>query len=154
MLRPAALVVVFGTALAADLLSKEWAVSSHAADLFFNTRGADLPLRVAAAIATVAVTFALARLAALRGLGRQWGLWLGCALVVAGMLGNGVSPLLWSQGVPDFIAVGGGWVWNVADFEIALGLSGGIGSVGVCAVRLYARDLAARRRAARRVADA
>jgi hypothetical protein len=67
-------------------------------------------------------------------------------LDVAGILANGISPLLWARGVPDFIGVGGGWVWNVADFEIAIGLTGGILSVAFSAVVLYTRERVARQR--------
>lgn len=51
--------------------------------------------------------------------------------------------------VPDFIDMGDGWIWNVADLEIALGLSGGIVSVAVSALGVYAREKVARQRAAR-----
>ena len=98
-------------------------------------------------LVAIAVGYVLARVAASRGLGRQWGVWIGCALLVAGILSNGISPLLWAKGVPDFIAVNGGWVWNVADFEIAIGLTGGILSVAFCALVVYARERVARGRA-------
>lgn len=132
---------VFFGAVAVDLLSKQWAVS-HANGLIFNTSPSELPFRVLMSVVAIAVGFVLARVAVLRGLGRQWGVWIGCALLVAGILANGVSPLLWSRGVPDFIDVSGGWVWNVADFEIAVGLSGGILSVAFSAVLVYARERA------------
>jgi hypothetical protein len=61
-------------------------------------------------------------------------------LLVAGVLANGVSSLLWARGVPDFIDVGDGWVWNVADFEIAIGLTGGLLSIGLSAIVVYARE--------------
>lgn len=138
-------ILVFSGAFALDLLSKEWALS-HVDGLIFNRRSSELPLRVLMSLVAIAVGFALARLAALRGLGRQWGVVVGCALLVAGILANGVSPLLWSRGVPDFIDVSGGWVWNVADFEIAIGLTGGILSVAFNAVVVYARENVARRR--------
>ena len=85
----------------------------------------------------------------MRGLGRQWGVWVGCTLLVAGVLANGVSALIWSRGVPDFIDMGDGWIWNVADLEIAVGLSGGILSVAVSALGVYAREKVARQRTAR-----
>ena len=84
--------------------------------------------------------YALVQFAAQRGLGRQWGVWIGCSLLVAGILANGISPLLWTQGVPDFIDVRGGWVWNVADFEIAVGLTGGLISVVLSAIVVYTRE--------------
>ena len=100
---------VFLGAFAVDLLSKQWAVA-HASGLIFNDSPSEFPLRVLMSAVAIAVGFVLARVAALRGLGRQWGVWIGCALLVAGILANGISPLLWAQGVPDFIEVSGGWV--------------------------------------------
>jgi Signal peptidase (SPase) II len=138
--------LVFVGAIAVDLLSKQWAVV-HANVLIFNASPSELPLRLLMSLVAIAVGFVLARVATQRGLGRQWGVWIGCALLVAGILANGISPLLWTQGVPDFIAVNGGWVWNVADFEIAIGLTGGILSVAFCAVVVYARERVARGRA-------
>jgi Signal peptidase (SPase) II len=135
---------VFVVAFAADLLSKEWA-TSHAGGLVFNNRPSELPLRILVSLVTLAGAFVLAWLAGMRGLGRQWGLWIGVALLVAGILANGVSALLWARGVPDFIGVRG-WVWNVADFEIAVGLTGGIISVGVSALAAYTQEQVARRR--------
>jgi lipoprotein signal peptidase len=135
---------VFVAAFVVDLLSKQWAVG-HADGLVFNNKPSELPLRVFVALVTIAGAFVLGWLAALRGLGRQWGLWIGVALLVAGILANGVSALLWARGVPDFIDVRG-WVWNVADFEIAVGLTGGILSLGVTALVVYTRETVARRR--------
>ena len=127
---------VFAAALAVDLATKAWAV--HGGDvLIFNARANDLPLRLAACLAAVATAAALTWFTARAGLGRQWGLWIGCGLLVAGVIANGVSPYLWSSGVPDFIDVGDGWVWNVADFEIAVGLTGGLLSVGGSALAAY-----------------
>ncbi len=137
--------LVFLGAFALDLASKRWAVA-HASVLIFNDTPSRLPFRVLMSLIAVAVGFVLTRLAARRGLGRQWGLWVGCGLLVAGILANGVSPLLWARGVPDFIDVQGGWVWNIADFEIAIGLTGGLLSVVLSAVVVYAREQVARQR--------
>ena len=134
---------VFAAAFAADLLTKTWMVRSSQ-DIVFNTRANDLPRRLVMSVVAITVAVALTRLARWRGLGRTWGAWVGCALLVAGILANGVSPFLWSRGVPDFIHVSGGWVWNVADFEIALGMTGGLLSIVVGAGFVYARE--ARRR--------
>jgi lipoprotein signal peptidase len=135
---------VFGAAFIADLLSKRWAVS-NADHVVFNTKPSELPLRIAISLLTIAVAGVMVWLAAWRGLGRQWGLAVGTALLVAGILANGVSPFLWERGVPDFIAVSG-WVWNVADFEIAIGLTGGILSVAMSALLVYGREASTRRR--------
>lgn len=136
-------VPIFAAAVAADLLSKQWAVS-HAGGLIFNDRPSELPLRLLMSLLAIGVAVVLVRVAAARGLGRQWGVWVGCSLLVAGTLANGVSALLWRQGVPDFINVGDGWVWNLADFEIAIGMTGGILSVAVSAIVLYVREAVAR----------
>jgi hypothetical protein len=136
-------VPVFVGAFAADLASKLFAVS-RVDGVIFNDRSSELPLRVAMSLVAIAVAVVLARLASMRGLGRQWGVWAGCGLLVAGTLANGISALLWRRGVPDFISVGGGWVWNVADFEIAAGMTGGILSVAVSAIVLYVREAVAR----------
>ena len=121
------LIPVFAAAFAADLLSKQWAIS-HATGLVFNDKPSELPKRVLISLVTIAVGAGLAWLAAKRGLGRQWGLLIGVALLVGGILANGVSPFIWARGVPDFIDVRG-WVWNVADFEIAHSLEGGSGVI-------------------------
>jgi lipoprotein signal peptidase len=135
--------LVFLGAFAVDLVIKRCAVS-HAGGLIFNNSPSHLPFRMLMSFVAVAVGFVLARIAALRGLGRQWGVWVGCGLLAAGILANGISPLLWSEGVPDFIDVRGGWVWNVADFEIAIGLTGGLLSVVFSAVVVYTRERVAR----------
>jgi hypothetical protein len=132
-------VAVFVAGFAGDLLSKEWA-TGHAAGLVYNRMPSELPIRVVMSLLAIGVAVVLARVAAMRGLGRQWGVWVGCGLLVAGVLANGVSALMWSRGVPDFIDLGGGWIWNVADLEIAVGLSGGIGSVAATALAVYARE--------------
>ena len=136
---------VFAAAFAADLLSKTWVVrnSQH---IVFNARANDLLLRVVMSAVAITVAVVLTRLARWRGLGRMWGAWVGCALLVAGVLANGVSPFLWSRGVPDFIDVSGGWVWNVADFEIVIGMAGGLLSVVVGACFLYVHKALVRRR--------
>lgn len=130
---------VFFAAVCTDLLTKQWAIG-HVDGLIFNRRPADLPLRLLMSVVAIAVAAALTRLAGSWGFGRQWGLWAGCALLVAGVLSNGVSSFVWANGVPDFIDLRGGWVWNVADFEIAIGLTGGILSVAISAVVTYARE--------------
>ena len=136
---------VFAAAFAADLLSKNWAVQTSQ-DIIFHARPNDLLRRVVMSAVAIMVAAMLTRLARWRGLGRTWGLWIGCALLVAGVLANGVSPLLWSRGVPDFIHVSGGWVWNVADFEIVIGMTGGILSIAVGAMFVYAREARTRLR--------
>lgn len=130
----------FVTALAADLLTKQWAVSHANILVVFNPRASQLPFRVLMSVIAIVVAWVLTRLAAMRGLGRQWGLWAGCGLLVAGVIGNGISSLIWARGIPDFIDVGGGWFWNLADFEIAAGMTGGLVSVGLSAFVLYGRE--------------
>jgi lipoprotein signal peptidase len=72
-------------------------------------------------------------------MGRIWGAWVGVGLLVGGIVGNGVSRLIWPRGVPDFIDMGRE-VWNVADFEIGLGLTGGIVSIAVSALLIFVRE--------------
>jgi lipoprotein signal peptidase len=137
---------VFTAAFAVDLLTKQWAVSHHLDRVVFNHRASELPVRVLMSFVAVAVAAVLASLAAQRGLGQQRGLWVGCGLLLAGVLGNGLSPIFWSRGVPDFIDLPGGSVANLADFEITFGLIGGILSVAFAAVLVYGREALARRR--------
>jgi len=136
---------VFAAAFAADLLSKTWAVQ-YSQHIVFNARANDLPRRLVMSAVAIAVAVVLTRLVGWRGLGRPWGLWVGCALLVAGVLANGVSPYLWSRGVPDFIHVSDGWVWNLADFEIAIGMTGGILSIAAGAGVVYVREALVRLR--------
>jgi hypothetical protein len=129
---------VFGAAFAADLLTKLWAVSTHAPALYFNTPRHGLLPRVVMCAVALAVAALMTRAATWRGLGRPWGAWVGGGLLVGGVLANGVSPLLW-PGVPDFI-VYGDWVGNVADSEIWFGITGGFLSLAVGACVVYARE--------------
>jgi hypothetical protein len=115
---------VFFIAMGADLVTKAGAVDwgrTHSG-IYFNPHTGDFGRRVAMSVAAVSVTYGLAYVARWRGLGQIWGSWIGLGLLVAGVIGNGISPLLWSRGVPDFIAMPGGWVWNLADFEITFGM--------------------------------
>jgi lipoprotein signal peptidase len=130
---------VFATALAVDLLTKEWAIG-HTPLIVYNTKPAELPRRVLMSVVAIGVAAGLAQLASRRGLGRQWGVVIGCGLLVAGIAGNGISAVLWSHGVPDFLDFGDRWAWNLADVEIGIGLTGGILSVAVSAVAAYARE--------------
>jgi lipoprotein signal peptidase len=88
----------------------------------------------------VAVVVGLTQLAQWRGLGTLWGAWIGVGVLAGGIVGNGISPALWEYGVPDFISMPGGWVWNVADFEIGLGILGGLGSIAAGAAVAYLRE--------------
>jgi lipoprotein signal peptidase len=81
----------------------------------------------------------LTRLASWRGIGRIWGAWVGVGLLVAGIVGNGVSRVIWTRGVPDFVTMGRE-VWNLADFEIGVGLTGGVASIAVAALLAFARE--------------
>lgn len=135
---------VFVLALAVDLATKVWSVH-HDPHVYFNDVAAELPRRAGMCLLAVAFVTLLTRLAARRGLGRPWAAWVGGALLVAGVLGNGIAALVWKQGVPDFI-VTGDWDGNVADFEIWFGLVGGVFATAVGFMLLYAREkLAAHR---------
>jgi hypothetical protein len=128
-------------AFCADLLTKSYAVTHlSTAALVFNHKPAELPKRIAMCVIAIAVAAVLAHFARQRGIGRIWGAWIGVGLLVAGVLGNGISTYLWSRGVPDFFNVAGDEYWNLADFEIAIGLTGGIVSIAATAILAYVRE--------------
>jgi lipoprotein signal peptidase len=136
--------VTFVVAVALDLLTKTYAVSHGGLGLvaYNDTHSGDIERRVLMSFAAVAFTFAAAVVARHRGLGRLWGAWIGCGLLAGGVLANGVSQYIWAQGVPDFIHLYSlsPDVWDVADFEIAWGLTGGVFSIVVAALIVYARE--------------
>jgi len=132
----------FVGALAADLLTKAYWVGSGGrlgVHVVYNTHPVELPRRTLMCAVALAVTAALARLAVWRGVGRIPGAWVGAGFLAGGVVSNGISPLLWHRGVPDFVYLGG-WVWNVADFEISFGLVGGLASIFVSAAVAYGRE--------------
>ena len=130
----------FVLAFGIDLVSKVIVVAGDRGHLVvYNSRPPAFTHRVVMSVVAILVTWLLSRGAAHTGIGRLWGAWIGAGLLVGGVLGNGVSPFLWSSGVPDFIGMGD-TVWNYADFEIGIGLSGGLLSVGVAALAAYFRD--------------
>ncbi len=133
----------FTAALVLDLLTKTYFVANAARphSVVYNRRPHDLVLRIDVSLLTVAVVYVLTVVARRRGIGRLWGAWIGVGVLLGGTLGNGVSSYLWARGVPDFIHVSGGWVWNVADFEIVVGLLGAAASVVVSAATAYVRGL-------------
>lgn len=147
-LRPRALALTaFVGGLTVDLVTKQIFVAEHdrlGVLLAWNHRDVELGRRALMSLVAIAVTVGLARLAAWRGLGPVRGAWVGLGLLVAGIAGNGVSPLLWGRGVPDFIDLHDGWIWNVADIEIAAGLAGGLLAIVAAALRAYVRELTAR----------
>lgn len=121
-----------------DLATKAYAVA-QLEDVVYNDRPGQLVRRLAMSAVAVVVVVALTRLAAWRGIGRLWGAWVGVGLLVAGIVGNGASRFIWSRGVPDFITIGRE-VWNVADFQIGIGLTGGLVSIAVAALFAFARE--------------
>jgi lipoprotein signal peptidase len=131
------IVSTFCVALCADLLSKIYAVGRI--PVIYNDKPGELVRRLVLSLVAVVVVLVLTRLAEWRGIGRIWGAWVGVGLLVAGVVGNGLSRLIWMRGVPDFIDMGS-QMWNVADFEIGLGLSGGLLSIAVCAAIVFARE--------------
>jgi hypothetical protein len=130
-------------AIGADLLTKAYAVDTGRLGLvaYNDTHAGDFARRVAMSLVAVVFAEAITVASRRRGLGRQWGAWLGTGLLVGGVLANGLSSFIWSHGVPDFIHVYSlsPDVWDVADFEIATGLTAGIASVAIAAVVAYAR---------------
>jgi lipoprotein signal peptidase len=137
--------LVFG--LVVDLGTKVVAVQVDHGDgwLVYNAKATPgLVHRSVMSLVAIGACVALARLARWRGMGEIWGAWIGCGLLVAGIMGNGVSALIWSRGVPDFIHAGDRWIWNVADFAIGVGLVGGIVSIALTGLGVWVRELAAR----------
>ena len=131
----------FVIALALDLLTKVYAVAylrgPHG--IVFNDRPHDLAIRIDVSALTIAAVFLIEHFGRRRGLDRLSAAWICVGMLVAGTLGNGVSSYLWEPGVPDFIRLSGGWMWNIADFEIVLGLLGAAASVIASATIAYAR---------------
>ena len=56
---------------------------SHADGLIFNTGPSEFPRRLLMWLLAITVGVVLVGAATRRGLGRQWGVWIGCALLVA-----------------------------------------------------------------------
>jgi len=135
--------VAFVLGFSVDLLTKLYAVSHGGLGLvaYNDSHAGDFSRRVVMSLAAVAFTFAAAVVARRRGIGRIWGAWIGAGLLVGGVLANGVSQFIWSRGVPDFIHLYSlsPDVWDVADFEIAWGLVGGVTSIAVAALIAYGR---------------
>jgi hypothetical protein len=133
--------LAFALALAADLGSKALAVAYDVDRkvVVYNDRPGVLVLRILMTLIAVAVACLLTRGAKRLAIGRLWGTWIGVGLLAGGVLGNGVSSLIWSRGVPDFIHTPA-YVWNLADVEIWVGVTGGLLSVGVAALSAYVRD--------------
>jgi lipoprotein signal peptidase len=123
---------LFLVAITVDFATKSAAVrwDTH---VVFHHVPADLGRRVVMSLLAVAAGVAFTKISERRSFGRPWGAWLGVPVLVAGILGNGISSYLWPRGVPDFIP-SGDWVFNLADFEIFFGIVGGIVGliVGFC----------------------
>jgi lipoprotein signal peptidase len=140
--KPAALCAgAFVTALALDLLTKVYAVAylSGPHGVVFNNQPHDLLIRLDVSALTIAAVFLLQHFGRGRGLRRLWAALICVGVLVAGTIGNGVSSYLWTRGVPDFIRFDGGWMWNVADFEIVVGLLGTAASVVANAMIAFGR---------------
>ena len=133
--------VTFVLALGADLASKVLAIAYDVDGkvVVYNDRPGMFAFRVFMSVVALAVTYALTRGARRLAIGRLWGAWIGVGLLAGGVMGNGISSLVWSRGVPDFIHTPA-YVWNLADFEISFGVTGGILSVLVAAVSAYVRE--------------
>jgi hypothetical protein len=140
--RPAVTIAVtFVLALGLDLGSKALAIAYDVDGrvVVYNDRPGMLVLRIVMSVIALLVTYLLTRGAQRLGIGRLWGAWIGVGLLSAGVIGNGVSGYIWSRGVPDFIHTPA-WVWNLADFEISFGVTGGIVSIAVVALASYVRE--------------
>jgi len=142
-------VVVFVVAVAVDLGTKVYAVDHGGLGyvVYNNIHDGDSVRRLAMSLAALAFTACAAIMARRRGMGRLWGAWIGAGLLVGGVLSNGVSQVIWSRGTPDFIHFYSMSpdVWNIADFEIWWGLTGGIFSIAIAALIAFARERIPRR---------
>ncbi len=129
--------VTFAVALSLDLFTKAFAVAFFAPRFVYynHSNPSEYVRRLVMSLAAVAATYALDRGAQRLGIGRLWGAWIGAG----GVIGNGVSRLIWTRGVPDFLLIGRD-MWNIADFEIGIGLAGGVASIAVTAFVAYARE--------------
>jgi signal peptidase (SPase) II len=143
MSRTAVSLSAFACAIAVDVATKAYAVG-HAAGpdaILYNHRPGNLFVRLWVSALTVLAVYVLEQLGRRRGLGPLWAAWAAVGVLAGGTLSNGVSSLLWRNGVPDFIHLSGGWVWNVADFEIVFGLLGTAAAIVLTAVLAYVRGL-------------
>jgi hypothetical protein len=133
--------VTFALALGVDLTSKVLAIAwdTNGKVVVYNDRPGMLVLRVLMTLIAICVTYLLTRGAQRLEIGRLWGAWIGVGLLAGGVIGNGVSSVIWSRGVPDFIHTPA-YVWNLADFEISIGVVGGILSVVVAALSAFVRE--------------
>ena len=130
----------FVVAVALDLFTKVFAISEHPRLVYYNhANPSEYVRRIVMSVAALATAYLLDRGAQRLRIGRLWGAWAGAGLLTGGVLSNGVSRLIWPRGVPDFLHFGS-WIWNVADFEIGIGLTGGLLSVGVSALVAYVRE--------------
>ena len=135
-------VPLFLAALSADLVTKTLAVA-YDRQVYFHPVAGELPKRVLMSALAVVAAVVLTHVASRRGFGRPWGAWIGVPLLVAGVLGTGLSVVIWPRGVPDFI-VTGDWIGNLADFEIFFGIAGGVIALIVGFCLTYARAALAR----------
>ena len=132
----------FLLAIGADLLTKTYAVTRGGLGrvVYNDAHAGDLPRRIVMSVVALAITAVIAGVARRQGFGRLWGAWIGVGVLVGGVLGNGLSRFIWSRGVPDFIHTPSPDIWNLADFEIGIGLTGGILSMAVAAIITYVRE--------------
>ncbi len=132
-------------AFCVDLGSKVFAISHGGLGLvvYNDVHAGDFRRRVLMSLVALAVTFAMANLARRRGdrpavgrLDRRRPPRRRRPRATASRSSSGLS------GVPDFIHVYSlsPDVWNVADFEIAWGLTGGIVSIAVTVLIVYVRE--------------
>ena len=138
---------VLVVAMTVDLVSKAIAIHRGGYVVYNDIHAGDIERRIVMSVVAVAFTCAAAVVARQRGVGRLWGAWVGAGLLVGGVMANGVSQFIWSRGVPDFIHIYSVSpdVWNVADFEIWWGLTGGLASIVVVVVVAFARERLPRR---------
>lgn len=138
------LVVALSLTAILDLGTKAVAVSNpemFGPGVIYNPSTSHLALRIAICLVSVAVVMLLTKLAHWRGIGHIPLVWVSCGILVGAVLAQGASTVIWADGVPDFIWMRG-WVWNLADFSIGVGMLLFLAASIGYAVVAFARDLA------------